>query len=181
MSDPPPAAPAFSDPALSDPALSVPALSVYVKLHRAVASIDAQLAPRIAAAGLTPTQFGVLEALLHKGTLTQAALGRKVLSSPGNMTDVIDKLAARGLVRRGRAPGDRRAVRVSLTEAGQALIGGLFPDHAAAMARAMRALSASELETLGGLLRRLGLGAADALLPRAPGVAGDEGRDHLPG
>lgn len=176
MSDPPPAAPAFSDPALS-----VPALSVYVKLHRAVASIDAQLAPRIAAAGLTPTQFGVLEALLHKGTLTQAALGRKVLSSPGNMTDVIDKLAARGLVRRGRAPGDRRAVRVSLTEAGQALIGGLFPDHAAAMARAMRALSASELETLGGLLRRLGLGAADALLPRAPGVAGDEGRDHLPG
>ncbi len=176
MSDPPPAAPAFSDPALS-----VPALSVYVKLHRAVASIDAQLAPRIAAAGLTPTQFGVLEALLHKGILTQAALGRKVLSSPGNMTDVIDKLAARGLVRRGRAPGDRRAVRVSLTEAGQALIGGLFPDHAAAMARAMRALSASELETLGGLLRRLGLGAADALLPRAPGVAGDEGRDHLPG
>ena len=176
MSGPPPAAPAFSDPALSDPALSV-----YVKLHRAVASIDAQLAPRIAAAGLTPTQFGVLEALLHKGTLTQAALGRKVLSSPGNMTDVIDKLAARGLVRRGRAPGDRRAVRVSLTEAGQALIGGLFPDHAAAMARAMRALSASELETLGGLLRRLGLGAADALLPRAPGVAGDEGRDHLPG
>ncbi len=181
MSGPPPAAPAFSDPALSVPALSVPALSVYVKLHRAVASIDAQLAPRIAAAGLTPTQFGVLEALLHKGTLTQAALGRKVLSSPGNMTDVIDKLAARGLVRRGRAPGDRRAVRVSLTEAGQALIGGLFPDHAAAMARAMRALSASELETLGGLLRRLGLGAADALLPRAPGVAGDEGRDHLPG
>ena len=176
MSGPPPAAPAFSDPALS-----VPALSVYVKLHRAVASIDAQLAPRIAAAGLTPTQFGVLEALLHKGTLTQAALGRKVLSSPGNMTDVIDKLAARGLVRRGRAPGDRRAVRVSLTEAGQALIGGLFPDHAAAMARAMRALSASELETLGGLLRRLGLGAADALLPRAPGVASDEGRDHLPG
>ena len=176
MSGPPPAAPAFSDPALS-----VPALSVYVKLHRAVASIDAQLAPRIAAAGLTPTQFGVLEALLHKGTLTQAALGRKVLTSPGNMTDVIDKLAGRGLVRRGRAPGDRRAVRVSLTEAGQALIGGLFPDHAAAMARAMRALSASELETLGGLLRRLGLGAADAILPRAPGVAGDEGRDHLPG
>lgn len=157
------------------------ALAVYVKLRRAVAAIDATLTPRILAAGLTPTQFGVLEALLHKGTLTQAALGRKVLTSPGNMTDVIDKLAGRGLVRRGRAPGDRRAVRVSLTEAGQALIGGLFPDHAAAMARAMHALSPAELETLDGLLRRLGLGAADAILPRAAGLAGDAGRDHLPG
>ena len=157
------------------------ALAVYVKLRRATAAIEAQLAPRIAASGLTPTQFGVLEALLHKGTLTQAALGRKILTSPANMTDVIDKLAGRGLVRRGRAPGDRRAVRVSLTEAGQALIGGLFPDHAAAMARAMRALSVADLETLDGLLRRLGLGVADAILPRAAGLAGDEGRDHLPG
>jgi hypothetical protein len=49
------------------------------------------------------------------------------------------------------------------------------------MARAMHALSPAELETLDGLLRRLGLGAADAILPRAAGLAGDAGRDHLPG
>ena len=49
-------------------------------------------------AGLTPTQFGVLEALLHKGPLSQRELGQKVLTSAGNMTDLIDKLETRGLV-----------------------------------------------------------------------------------
>ena len=62
----------------------------------------ARVEPRLAAAGLTPTQLGVLEAILHKGPLTQRELGRKVLTSAGNMTDVVDKLEARGLVRRTR-------------------------------------------------------------------------------
>ena len=116
------------------------ALSIYVKLLRAARAIDARVEPGILAAGLTPTQFGVLEALLHKGTLTQVELGRKLLTSAGNMTDVIDKLEGRGLVRRGRKPGDRRAVRVDLTETGRAQISALFPRHATAIAAAMEGL-----------------------------------------
>ena len=103
----------------------------YVKLMRAGRAVLARVEPRLAAAGLTPTQLGVLEAILHKGPLTQRELGRKVLTSAGNMTDVVDKLEARGLVRRTRSPRDRRVVPVELTQAGRTLIEALFPRHAA--------------------------------------------------
>ena len=172
--DPPGAAPP------PDPA-TAPALRAYVKLLRAVRAIEAQLEPGLLAAGLTPTQLGVLEALLHKGPLTQVVLGRKLLTSPGNMTNVIDKLERRGLVSRGRKPGDRRAVRVDLTEAGRTKIAALFPRHAADIATAMAGLSAAELETLGGLLRTLGRTASGAWgTPAEPDPLAEEyGVSHL--
>ena len=136
------------------------ALGVYVKLLRAARAIDARLEPAIAAAGLTPTQFGVLEALLHKGALTQTALGRKLLTSPGNMTDLLGKLERRGMIRRAHRPGDRRAVWVELTGPGRDRIATLFPAHAKAIAAAMAGLGAADLAHLAGLLRALGHGAA---------------------
>jgi MarR family 2-MHQ and catechol resistance regulon transcriptional repressor len=81
-----------------------------------------------------------------------------VLTSAGNMTDVIDKLEGRGLLRRVRSAEDRRSVRIELTEEGRALIEDLFPDHARDIAAAMAPLSHAELDVLDGLLRRLGLG-----------------------
>ena len=143
----------------------VEALGAYVKLLRAGRAVVARVEPRLAAAGLTPTQFGVLEAILHKGPLGQRELGRKVLTSPGNMTDLIDKLEARALVQRTRHKQDRRAVLVELTAAGRALVEPLFTDHAADIAAAMAGLSSQELRQLGGLLRKLGL---------SPSGAGDE-------
>lgn len=138
------------------------ALDAYVKLLRASRAVLARVEPRLAAAGLTPTQFGVLEAILHKGPLSQRELSRKVLTSAGNMTDLIDKLETRGLVQRTRQRHDRRAVRVELTPDGHALIEPLFAQHAGDIAVAMGALSGEELRQLGSLLRKLGLAAADA-------------------
>ena len=136
------------------------ALRAYVKLLRATRAVMAQLEPLLAREGLTVTQLGVLEALLHKGPLTHRELGRKVLTSAGNMSDVIDKLEARGCVSRMRGTADRRLVRVVLTPDGMALIAALFPRRAADVARAMGGLDAAELTLLGDLLRKLGLGAA---------------------
>jgi MarR family 2-MHQ and catechol resistance regulon transcriptional repressor len=136
------------------------ALRAYVKLLRAGKAVLARVEPRLAAAGLTPTQLGVLEAVLHKGPLTQRELGRKVLTSAGNMTDVVDKLEGRGLVCRTRSPRDRRIVSVTLTPAGRSLIEALFPRHARDIAAAMGGLSVAELQALGVLLRKLGLAAA---------------------
>ncbi len=139
------------------------ALRVYVKLLRAGKSVLARLEPGLSAEGLTATQFGVLEAILHKGPLTQRELLRKVLTSPGNMTDVVDKLARRGLVSRARSAADRRAVTVDLTAEGRALIEALFPRHARDIAATMDTLTHSELQELGRLLRKLGGAAGPAL------------------
>ncbi len=141
------------DPALRD------AVRAYVKLMRATRAVQARVEPLLVREGLTLTQLGVLEAVLHKGPMTQRELGRKVLTSPGNMTDVIDKLAARGLVCRNREGADRRQVQVSLTEAGAALIGDVFPRHAADIGRAMAGLDHAAITQLDDLLRRLGMAA----------------------
>ncbi len=142
-------------------------LRAYVKLLRAGKAVLARIEPLLATEGLTPTQLGVLEAILHKGPLTQRELVRKVLTSAGNLTDVIDKLAARGLVARQRSAIDRRSVTVGLTPAGRRLIESLFPRHANDIADAMSALTEPELLELGRLLRKLGLGAAEDKPPLA--------------
>jgi MarR family 2-MHQ and catechol resistance regulon transcriptional repressor len=143
-----------ADPAVAD------AVRTYVKLLRATRAVVGRVEPRLAEAGLTMTQLGVLEVILHQGPTTQRDLGRKVLTSAGNLTDVVDKLAHRGLVRRVREAADRRSVRVELTPPGRTLIETVFPEHATDISRAMVALDAAELHQLATLLRKLGLGAA---------------------
>jgi MarR family 2-MHQ and catechol resistance regulon transcriptional repressor len=135
-----------------------PAVRAYVKLNRANRAVLAAVEKRPASAGLTLTQLGVLEAILHKGPMTQRELGRKVLTSAGNMTDLCDKLITRDLIRRERRDG--RSVLVDLTPAGRALIGGLFPSHAQDIQAAFAALSPAELAELDRLLRKLGHHAA---------------------
>ena len=134
------------------------ALDTYVKLlraHRAVTSrVEAHLQ------GMSIRQLAVMEAILHRGPMTQRALGQKVLTSPGNLTAVIDRLEASGLVQREPRPGDRRAVLVALTAAGRDCISTVFPRHAADIADAMAGLEPAELAELGRLLRKLGTAAA---------------------
>jgi MarR family transcriptional regulator, 2-MHQ and catechol-resistance regulon repressor len=137
------------------------ALDAYVKLLRASRAVLARVEPRLVTAGLTTTQFGVLEAILHKGPLSQRDLSQKVLTSAGNMTDLIDKLETRGLARRVRQKADRRAVKVELTDEGRKLIEPLFTAHAGDIDSAMAGLERDELRQLGALLRKLGLAAGE--------------------
>jgi len=133
------------------------ALDAYIKLTRAVSAVEARLAPGVAQAALTPTQLGVLEALLHLGPLGQRTLRDKLLTSGGNVTMVIDNLERRGLVRRERRDDDRRNVIVHLTPEGRRLIARAFPGHVRAIVDAFSALSPAEQETLGRLAKKLGL------------------------
>ena len=151
------------------------AVRTYVKLLRASKAVLAGIEPLLAAEGLTVTQLGVLEALLHKGSLTHRELGRKVLTSAGNVTDVVDKLERRGLVVRRRCAEDRRSVHVCLTDCGRERIQAVFPRHAADIARVLGGLDAEEQRQLGLLLRKLGQGAERA------GLAPAEASAHLCG
>lgn len=141
-------------------AATIASVRAYVKLLRASRAVIAHTLPRLAEAGLTHTQLGVLEAVLHLGPLTQRDLTRKLLTSPGNLTDVIDKLARRGLVERVICREDRRSVRVVLTEAGRGFIENLFPGHAEDIAAAMAGVDQTELAELDRLLRKLGRNVA---------------------
>lgn len=132
------------------------ALNTFIKLTRAVQSLEARLSQGGTTEHLTQTQFGVLETLYHLGPLCQGEISSKLLKSGGNITLVVDNLEKQGLVQRERDQHDRRTVTVSLTPAGRELISRAFPQHLAAIVKEMSILTAEEQETLGDLCRKLG-------------------------
>ena len=134
------------------------ALKTYVKLMRAAESITTRAHKHLSSAGLTVSQFGVLEAIHHLGPLSQKELGRKILRSSGNITMVIDNLEKRRLVRRERDTSDRRIFIVHLTDEGQKLIRKIFPSHAALITGEMSVLNATDQTVLGNLCKKVGLG-----------------------
>ena len=137
-------------------------LDAYIKLRRAVNTVASRTSVAMRAAGLTESQFGVLEALHHLGPLCQKDIAVKVLKSAGNLTTVIDNLERRGLVRRERIREDRRVVMVHITGQGDDLVASIFPGHVEALVEAFAVLSAEEQEQLAELCRRLGIQEPEA-------------------
>ena len=135
----------------------VAALDAFIKLTRAADSVAAR-AHTALPADLTISQFGVLEALYHRGPLCPSELAGKVLRSPANLTLVLANLQRDGYIRRQRRAEDRRSHTIHLTEKGRVFIAGLFPKVAAAITLQFRTLSPAEQTRLGALCRKLGLG-----------------------
>ena len=79
---------------------------------------------------LSPSQFNVLNLLSSAGVgLSQIELGRLLITHRSNVTGLIDRLAARGLVERRDVAEDRRAYRIVLTPAGRRLIQEVLPEY----------------------------------------------------
>jgi MarR family 2-MHQ and catechol resistance regulon transcriptional repressor len=134
------------------------ALSSYVKLARAANTAISYAREGLDEAGLTPSQFAVLEALYHVGPLNLGDLARRILTSSGNLTLVIDNLEKRGLARRTQPEKDKRFILATITSAGKKLISRIFPQHARRIVEIMARLSLREQEQLGRLCRKLGTG-----------------------
>lgn len=133
------------------------ALDLYIKLSRAAESVNQRVNRHLQDVHLTVSQFGVLEALYHLGSLTPGQLSEKILRSTGNITMVIDNLEKRRLVARTQNPEDRRSTIVELTDAGKALIESIFPQHVATVVQEVAVLSPAEQQQLAALCRKLGL------------------------
>jgi len=133
------------------------ALNTYTKLMRAAESVTSRVHRVLAAPKLTISQFGVLEALYHKGPLCQRDIATKILKSTGNITLVIDNLEKQNLVRRVRDNEDRRYLTIHLTAAGTSLITKVFADVEAAIVTEMASLDENEQELLGTLCKKLGM------------------------
>lgn len=129
---------------------------LWLVLWKAFRAMDGHANRSIAGLGLCRSDFGVMEALLHKGPLPVKALGEKVLLTSGSMTAAVDRLERRGWVVRGNDPADRRSRIVRLTAEGSKTIEALFADHERDMERAVEGLSWVERLELLELLRRLG-------------------------
>jgi len=130
-------------------------MQTWMQIVRAFTKIRAKELKYINECGLTMNQFEVLEVLYHRGDLQVGAITKLIMSTPGNVTVVVRNLARDGLVDTIPLPTDNRVRIVTITEAGKALIGGMFTKHAGHLKGYFEVLSDEEMVVMYDLLRKL--------------------------
>jgi MarR family 2-MHQ and catechol resistance regulon transcriptional repressor len=129
-------------------------------LNRALKAITTPLRANLEQQGLLPTEFGVLEALYHRGPLTLGEIAAHILVTGASTTYTVKKLEERGLIRRQQSAEDQRVVIGELTAGGRALIAEVYPAHAEELRRLMRGLSRKDKVQATRMLVALGRAAA---------------------
>lgn len=113
--------------------------------------------------GITRGEFDVLAALRRAGTpytLSPKALTATLMLTSGGMTGRLDKLERAGLLRRSPDPTDRRALQITLTDAGRQVVEEAVDAGLEVQRRILAALPADDQARLADLLRTL-LAAAE--------------------
>jgi DNA-binding MarR family transcriptional regulator len=140
------------------PDLDRSSMAVVGRLERLAALLDDAFTPTLARFGITRGDFDVLATLRRSGKpfrLTPTALSRAMMISSGGTTKRVDRLEARGLLRRSPDPNDRRGVVVELTPRGVKLVDDAVEAHVADEQRVLAPLRPAERKTLVRLLDTL--------------------------
>jgi len=96
------------------------ATAVWVRLARAYGLTLREIRRRMTHLDLTLPQFDVVAQLARDSDgMTAGDLSRAMLVTAGNVTGIIARLSARGIVERTRDPNDARVVRLRLSPAGR--------------------------------------------------------------
>lgn len=168
----PPGAPAAAKP--------TPGVHLWLLLWKAAKAQEVHARRSAEGTGLCLSDFGVLEALLHKGPLPVNTLGKKILISSGSVTAAVDRLERARLVERMDTAADRRARIVHLTPKGTTLIRELFAEHARDMERAFSQLDGPERQALARLLRKVGRDADEGGSANPAATARPSGERRAP-
>ena len=140
------------------PDLDISPLEVLSRVSRLARHLDLARRAAFNEHQLEPWEFDVLAALRRAGdpyALPPGQLGAEAMVTSGTVTNRVDRLEARGFVRREREPNDRRGVRVVLTTAGQKTVDGALTDLLDRERDLLVGLSADEQQQLANLLRSL--------------------------
>ena len=129
---------------------------VWLVMMKAMRALTRYAAAGIEETGLGLSDFGVLEALLHKGPLPVNTIGPIVDLTPGSISIAVDRLVAKGLVSRVESAEDRRVRIVALTPRGEELIDSAFRKHSGQMSKVFSELSPEELRGLEVTLKKVG-------------------------
>ncbi|CAM3560111.1 MarR family winged helix-turn-helix transcriptional regulator [Kibdelosporangium persicum] len=140
------------------PDLDVSPMGVIGRLSRLTQLVNTELARTFAEHDLDRASFDVLATLRRSDPphqLTPNDLMKASMVTSGAVTQRLDRLEARGLVRRTRNEADGRSVKVSLTEEGRDLIDRVLPRHLETENRVLGALTGKQRDTLARTLREL--------------------------
>lgn len=130
---------------------------VYLELQLTAQVAARWVAEALKPSGLTATQFNVLRILRGsrpKG-LAAGAIGERMVNHDPDLTRLLDRLEAAGLVEKARADEDRRVVMARITEEGLRLVEQASESVGRAIQAPMKSLTASKLEALADLLEEV--------------------------
>ena len=105
--------------------------------------------------GLSESDIETLEELIDMGAATAGKLSEVTGLTSGAVTRVIDRLEQAGYVRRVPDPDDRRAKRISLTDAGHAAVRAAEPAREQFIVDLLGALASEERDQLVMLIDKL--------------------------
>jgi MarR family 2-MHQ and catechol resistance regulon transcriptional repressor len=135
------------------------AASLWLVMMKAYRSVQNYIEASMAAMGIGLSDFMILEALLHKGSMSMSQLGEKVLLANPSMTAAVDRLEKLGFVSRCSAAGDRRVRTVELTREGRKAIRKVYAQHEQDLEGLMEGLCEEQRARMRSGLKAIGLAA----------------------
>lgn len=128
-------------------------------LRRVMRALDKSSRRLLLDHGLTGPQRAVLRVLATQPGASSTTLARAAGVGQATLTDMLDRLVARGLVVRTRSAADRRRVELALTEAAERLLVSSpvplppdFVERYAALPAAERERLVASIETIASLM-----------------------------
>ena len=133
-------------------------LRVWLRILKVSRMIERELRERLRMGfDTTLPRFDVMAALYRaEEGLNMSELSGVLRVSNGNVTGIVDRLVADGLIVRVPVEGDRRAMIVQLTKKGRAHFSELAEAHESWVNELLRSVDASEAEKLIGQLGAIG-------------------------
>jgi DNA-binding MarR family transcriptional regulator len=123
--------------------------------RRAALAVIEVFLVRMAPYGLKPVDFSVMSLITHNPGITSRQLCHALGILPPNLVGMVNALERRELIERRPHPRDGRAMGLHLTPAGQELMREAERTAAALEADVAGGLTAAELRTLIGLLKKV--------------------------
>lgn len=150
----------------------VPQESVGYLLRTVLTLVAHEIDTQLEACDLTNAQWLPLLKLYLGQASTVAEVARECQLDAGAMTRMLDRLEAKGLVRRVRSVADRRVVNIELTEAGLVAAKGIPVVLSRVQNAHLKGFSVEEFEALKGFLRRIISNAQAPVSNPTPPIAG---------
>jgi DNA-binding MarR family transcriptional regulator len=95
---------------------------VLINLRRIIQAIDLHSRQLARQHGITTPQLLILKQVQGEGSITVSQLAKRVSLKQATVTDILNRLERKGLVRRKKSSSDRRQVWIEETDAGRKLL-----------------------------------------------------------
>lgn len=149
---------------------AVPEVRLWLRLLTCTNEIEGELRRRLRQSfDVTLPRFDFMAQLDRAPDgLTMGQISRSMMVTNGNVTGIAERLAAEGLIERRSSPGDKRTVRVTLTDAGRDAFARIAAVHHEWVADLFDGLNEREREQLTDLLARVRASVAKHTEDRLP-------------